>query len=79
MIVGPPGWAQTLVDWELVPHECGGRGEFQITRYEWENQEFPMECESCGQEMDPFCAHFEIDDGTTSYDIHQKLFGEASQ
>ena len=75
MIVGPSRWALTLVDWELIPDECGGQGEFQVTQHGWENQEFPMECDSCGQELDPFCAHFEIDDGTTSYDTYTKLFG----
>lgn len=76
--VGPRTWRRHP-DWHLDQDECLGSGEFEITQYEWENLEFGQDCSSCGRELDHFCAHFEDEDGVTSYDIHEKLFGEASQ
>ncbi len=74
MSVGPSRWYWSG-DWCFGPDECPGEGEIEVSPEDWENLEFPMECAECGQELDPFCAHFEAPDGTTSQDIYDRLYG----
>jgi hypothetical protein len=72
MSVGPAYWYWSG-DWVYGPDECSGDGEFEIDPEEWEEMTFPMDCSSCGQEMDPFCDHFTADTGETSQELYTRV------